>query len=131
MTSATDLERRLRARYRQPAGVEQFGIEPVPEERKTAGWFDLFSIMFNFLINPGIMLSGGLMVAAGLSFQGALAAGFFGTIVALLFYLIMATLGVDYGIPGQVATRVVYGLRGAKLIPSLLRMLVCIYWFAF
>ena len=65
MTSATDLERRLRARYRQPAGVEQFGIEPVPEERKTAGWFDLFSIMFNFLINPGIMLSGGLMVAAG------------------------------------------------------------------
>jgi hypothetical protein len=60
MTSAIDIERRLRARYRQPAGVEQFGIEPVPEERKTAGWFDLFSIMFNFLINPGIMLSGGL-----------------------------------------------------------------------
>ena len=130
MTSATDLERRLRARYRQPAGVEQFGIEPVPEERKTAGWFDLFSIMFNFLINPGIMLSGGLMVAAGLSFQAAVAAGFFGTIVALLFYLIMATLGVDYGIPGQVATRAVYGLRGAKLIPSLLRTLVSIYWFA-
>jgi NCS1 nucleoside transporter family len=123
MTSAIDIERRLRERYRQPAGVEQFGIEPVPEERKTAGWFDLFSIMFNFLINPGIMLSGGLMVAAGLSFQAALAAGFFGTIVALVFYLIMATLGVDYGIPGQVA--------GAKLIPSLLRILVSIYWFSF
>src|SRR5947209_11042117 len=131
MTSAIDIERQLRARYRQPAGVEQFGIEPVPEERKTAGWFDLFSIMFNFLINPGIMLSGGLMVAAGLSFQAALAAGFFGTMVALLFYLIMATLGVDYGIPGQVATRAVYGLRGAKLIPSLLRTLVSVYWFAF
>src|SRR5262245_33436569 len=131
MTSATDLERRLRARYRQPAGVEQFGIEPVPEERKTAGWFDLFSIMFNFLIRPGIMLSGGLMVEAGLSFQAAVAAGFFGTIVALLFYLIMATLGVDYGIPGQVATRAVYGLRGAKLIPSLLRTLVSVYWLAF
>jgi cytosine/uracil/thiamine/allantoin permease len=71
------------------------------------------------------------MVAAGLSFQAALAAGFFGTIVALVFYLIMATLGVDYGIPGQVATRAVYGLRGAKLIPSLLRTLVSVYWFAF
>ena len=80
MTSAINIERGLRARYRQPAGVEQFGIEPVPEELKTAGWFDLFSIMFNFLINPGMMLSGGLMVAAGLSFQAALAAGFFGTI---------------------------------------------------
>jgi Permease for cytosine/purines, uracil, thiamine, allantoin len=32
---------------------------------------------------------------------------------------------------GQVATRVVYGLRGAKLIPSLLRALVSIYWFSF
>jgi cytosine/uracil/thiamine/allantoin permease len=70
--SAIDIERRLRERYRQPAGVEQFGIEPVPEERKIAGWFDLFSIMLNFLINPGMMLSGGLMVAAGLSFQAAL-----------------------------------------------------------
>ena len=27
MTSAIDIERRLRERYRQPAGVEQFGIE--------------------------------------------------------------------------------------------------------
>jgi hypothetical protein len=52
MTSAIDIERRVRARYRQPAGVEQFGIEPVPEERKTAGWFDLFSIMFKFPDQP-------------------------------------------------------------------------------
>jgi hypothetical protein len=73
VTAANDIERDLRARYRQPAGVEQFGIEPVPEERKTVGWFDLFSIMFNFLINPGTMLSGGMMVAAGLSFQAAIA----------------------------------------------------------
>jgi NCS1 family nucleobase:cation symporter-1 len=131
VTAASDIERDLRARYRQPAGVEQFGIEPVPEERKTVGWFDLFSIMFNFLINPGTMLSGGMMVAAGLSFQAAIAAGFFGTVVALVFYVTMATIGVDYGIPGQVATRAVYGLRGAKMIPSLLRALVSIYWFSF
>jgi hypothetical protein len=37
MASASEIERRLRERYRQPPGVEQFGIEPVPEERKTAG----------------------------------------------------------------------------------------------
>jgi hypothetical protein len=36
------------------------------------------------------------------------AAGFCGTIVALVFYLIMETLGSN---PGQVAIRVVYGLR--------------------
>src|SRR5262249_37755311 len=96
MTSATDIERRLRARYRQPAGVEQFGIEPVPEERKTAGWFEIFWHH---------------RCASLLSDHG--------------------DLGVDYGIPVQVATRVVYGPRGAKLIPSLLRTVVSIYWFSF
>ena len=29
VTAASDIERDLRARYRQPAGVEQFGIEPI------------------------------------------------------------------------------------------------------
>jgi nucleobase:cation symporter-1, NCS1 family len=131
MVSASDIERSLRERYRQPAGVEQFGIEPVPEERKTVGWFDLFSIMFNFLINPGTLLSGGLAVAAGLPFWGSVAAGFFGTVAVMVFYVTMATIGVDYGIPGQVATRAVYGLRGAGAIPSLLRVVASIFWFAF
>jgi NCS1 nucleoside transporter family len=43
----------------------------------------------------------------------------------------MATVGVDYGIPGQVATRAIYGLRGSKLIPSFLRSIASCYWFAF
>jgi len=103
----------------------------VPEALKTVRWFDLFSIMFNFLINPGTLLGSGLAVAAGLSFQGAVLSAFLGTSLALVFYLIMATLGVDYGLPGQVATRAVFGLRGAKAIPSLLRTLASIYWFAF
>ena len=47
------------------------------------------------------------------------------------FYVVMATVGVDYGIPGQVATRGGYGLRGSKLIPSFLRSIASCYWFAF
>ena len=76
--AASALAQRLRQRYRQPAGVEQFGIEPVPDALKTVRWFDLFSIMFNFLINPGTMLAGGMAVAAGLSFQATVASGFLG-----------------------------------------------------
>ncbi|MBV8512969.1 MAG: cytosine permease [Xanthobacteraceae bacterium] len=131
MTSAHKIEDALRQRYRQPAGVEQFGIEPVPANRRTVGWFDLFSIMFNFMINPGTLLSGGLAVAAGLPFVPAVLAQVAGTAVALAFYLVMATIGADYGIPGQVATRAVYGWRGAKAIPSLLRTVASVYWFAF
>ena len=71
-TFDTAIERDLQRRYHQPTGVEQFGIEAIPEERKTVKWYDLFSIILNFLINPATILRGGLGVAAGLSFQAQL-----------------------------------------------------------
>src|SRR3984893_15250153 len=103
------IENALQHRYHQPKGVEQFGIEAIPEGRKTDKWYDLFSIILNFLVNPATILRGGLGVAAGLSFQASLMAECCGIIIAAFFYVIMATVGVDYGIPGQVATRAVYG----------------------
>jgi len=36
--------------------------------------------------------------------------------LATIAYTIVATVGVDYGLPGQVATRMVYGMRGAKWV---------------
>jgi NCS1 family nucleobase:cation symporter-1 len=130
-TFDTALERDLQKRYRQPSGVEQFGIEAIPESKKTVRWYDLFAIILNFLISPSTILRGGLGVAAGLSFQASVLAECSGIVVAAIFYVIMATVGVDYGIPGQVATRAVYGLRGSKMIPSFLRSIASCYWFAF
>ena len=125
------IERDLQKRYHQPTGVEQFGIEAIPESRKTVKWYDLFAIILNFLISPSTILRGGLGVAAGLSFQASVLAECSGIVVAAFFYVVMATVGVDYGIPGQVATRAVYGLRGSKMIPSFLRSIASCYWFAF
>jgi nucleobase:cation symporter-1, NCS1 family len=129
-TFDTAIERDLQRRYHQPSGVEQFGIEAIPLSKKTVKWYDLFSIILNFLVNPATILRGGLGVAAGLSFQASLAAEFSGIIVAACFYVVMATVGVDYGVPGQVATRAIYGLRGSKMIPSFLRSIASTYWFA-
>ena len=130
-TFDTAIESELQQRYHQPKGVEQFGIEAIPEELKTVKWYDLFSIILNFLVSPSTILRGGLGVAAGLSFQASVAAECSGIVVAAFFYVVMATVGVDYGIPGQVATRAVYGLRGSKVIPSFLRSIASCYWFAF
>src|SRR5580658_7030385 len=130
-TFDTAIEHDLQQRYHQPSGVEQFGIEAIPEARKTVRWYDLFAIIINFLISPATILRGGLGVAAGLSFQASVLAECSGIVVAAVFYVIMATVGVDYGIPGQVATRAVYGLRGSKMIPSFLRSIASCYWFAF
>src|SRR5258706_5708310 len=130
-TFDTTIERELQRRYHQPGGVEQFGIEAIPDRMKTVKWYDIFSIILNFLVNPATILRGGLGVAAGLSFEASLVAEVSGIVVAAVCYVVMATVGVDYGIPGQVATRAIYGLRGSKLIPSLVRSIASCYWFAF
>jgi NCS1 nucleoside transporter family len=126
-----DLERELAQHYRQPTGVEQFGIEAVPEDRRTVRWYDLFSIVLNFLVNPGTILIGALAVASGLSFGAAVFSLVLGIVLAFGAYVVMATVGVDHGLPGQVATRLAFGIRGAKLAPSVLRTISSIYWFSF
>jgi len=117
--------------HHQPEAVEQYGIEAIPAALRSVGWFDLFSIFINFLINPGDIIRAGLAVAAGLSVPMAILAQVLGTLLAIIFYVAMANVGVDYGLPGQVAARMSFGVRGAKLLSSLLRLVVSIYYFAF
>ena len=124
-------ENRLEARYHQPKNVEQFGVEPIPQSLKTVRWWDLFVIVVNFLINPATILTAGMAVAAGLSFWAAVMAQTLGCLVAFVAYVVMATIGVDYGLPGQVATRMTFGLVGSRWVPSLLRSIASTYWFAF
>ena len=131
MHTVSEIEEKIRRRYHQPKGVEQFGIEPVPLELKTVRWLDIFAIIFGFALNPGSILVGGLAVVSGLSFLGAVGAITGGVLLATVAYTIMATVGVDFGVPGQVSTRMAFGIRGAKWVPSLLRTLASTYWFAF
>lgn len=125
------IEEQLRRRYHQPKGIEQFGVEPIPIEKKTVRALDIFSIILGLCLSPGSIMVGGLAVASGLSFVGAVTAITLGMAIAIIPYTIMATVGVDYGLPGQVGTRMAYGLRGAKWFPSLIRTFASIYWFAF
>ncbi len=111
--------------------IERYGIELVPAAQKTVRLQDLFCIIVNFQLNSGQILIAGLSVVAGLPVWQAVAAQTSGILIAFLPYLVMATVGVDHGIPGQVATRLAFGLRGAKLLPSALRRVASIYWFAF
>ena len=45
--------------------VEEFGVEPVPAELRTAGWRDLFAINFTFFLNPVMYLLGAFAVVDG------------------------------------------------------------------
>ena len=92
---AVKLESQLAQHYRQPKGVEQYGIEAVPEQQRTVRWYDLFSIILNFLVNPGTILVGALAVVSGLSFWAAVVSLVLGISIAFGAYIIMATVGVD------------------------------------
>ena len=64
-TFDTAIESELRRRYHQPKGVEQFGIEAIPQSLKTVKWYDLFSIILNFLVSPSTILRGGRRAPLG------------------------------------------------------------------
>jgi purine-cytosine permease-like protein len=112
------------------SGIERFAIQPVPDHLKTVRWPDLFLLVSNFLINPSTIVIGGLAVASGLSFGATVVTSTLGILTAFSAYIIMATVGVDYGITGQVACRMVFGIQGAKWLPSIMRVIASTYWFA-
>src|ERR1700744_1432543 len=112
------------------SAIEGYAIEPIPDELKTVRWPDLFLLVSNFLVNPSNILIGGLAVASGLSFWTTILSSTLGVVFAFAGYIVMATVGVDYGITGQVACRIVFGIRGAKWLPSIMRTIASAYWFA-
>jgi NCS1 nucleoside transporter family len=116
---------------RQPSAVEQRGVEPVPAEERTVRWYDLFQIIVNVLLNPGLILIGGLAVVSGLSFWAAVTAQVLGIAIAFAAYTVMATVGVDYGLPGIVSTRAFLGIAASRWIVSSLRAVSSAFWFAF
>ncbi|MCS0789869.1 cytosine permease [Cytobacillus firmus] len=130
MEKHTNLESSLAEKYRQPKSVEQFGIEAIPNELRTVRWWDISAMVLNFVVNPGTILISGALIAAGLSFWQAVLAGFFSIAIGFSVYLIAATVGVDYGIPGLVSMRSVFGIRGSWLASGL-RAISSVYWFAF
>jgi len=119
------------APIRQPTSVEQYGVEPVPASERTVRWYDLFQIIVNVLLNPGLILIAGLAVASGLSFWAAVTAQVLGIAIAFAAYTVMATVGVDYGLPGIVSTRAFLGISASRWIVSTLRAVSSAFWFAF
>src|ERR671926_375207 len=112
-------------------GVEAFGVEPIPAELRTVRWRDLFAINFTFFLNPVMYLLGALAVAAnGLPLWWAVAAMASGQALAYAVMVPIAQVGVDYGLPGQVALRATLGFWGARLLSSPYRMIAATYWFA-
>jgi NCS1 nucleoside transporter family len=113
------------------AGVERYGVEPVPAEERTVRWRDLFAINFTFFLNPVMYVLGALAVLeGGLPLLWAIAAMVLGQALAFTALVVVARPGVDDGLPGQVAMRATFGLLGARALTSPYRVIAATYWFA-
>jgi NCS1 nucleoside transporter family len=111
--------------------VEEYGVEPIPDELRTAGWRDLFAINFTFFLNPVMYVLGALaVVVGGLPLPWALLAMLLGQGLAFACLVPIGQAGVDYGLPGQVAMRASLGFWGARILSSPYRVVAATYWFA-
>src|SRR5919199_4971342 len=108
---------RARPSRKRLRAVETYGVEPIPPQLRTVRWRDLFAINFTFFLNPVMYLLGALAVAAnGLPLWWAVAAMAAGQAFAYACMIPIAQVGVDYGLPGQVAMRATLGFWGARLL---------------
>ena len=97
--------------------VEEYGVEPIPQELKTAGWRDLFAINFTFFLNPVMYVLGALAVVdGGLPLWWAVLAMVVGQALAYAMLCIVAQPGVDYGLTGPVQMRSHLGYWGSRLL---------------
>ena len=110
---------------------ESYGTEAVPLSQRQGGVMAPFLIMVNFFINPGTIITAAMGIAAGLSVLSVIAVQFTGVLLGMIAFLVMARMGVDYGLTGQMACRAALGIRGGKWLTSPLRACCSIYWFAF
>lgn len=111
--------------------IEVYGTQPVPTKLRQAGSYDQFVIMANFLVNPASIYTAALGVAGGLSFITVVITQTVALLVAMVVLLVMARMGVDYGLTGQMACRAALGVRGGRWLTSPLRVVCSVYWFAF
>lgn len=125
------LQEELAEKYKNPKNVEQFGVEPIPEELKTTRWYDLLMIFASFFITPvHMMIAGTAMLVTGLSFWGAIFSQILGAAIAFTFFCLFAVAGTDYGLPGAVATRFSLGEKFSRFGPSILRWITSMFYFA-
>lgn len=113
------------------AFIEKIGLEPVPAGQRTSTWRDYFLLQFSFSFNAGNFLLPALAVLqGGLPFWWAVGSMVAGNVLAFILVALFSFPGVDYGIPGQFAARMILGIKGSRYFGSLLRALIAVYWFS-
>jgi putative hydroxymethylpyrimidine transporter CytX len=107
---------------------EDWGVQPVPVERRHLRPFDLGVLWGDLAVSLLVMVAGSLLVP-GLSTQAALLAIVVGTLLGTVLLSLVGMAGSDTGVPTMVLLRPVLGLRGSY-VASGLNILQLVGWAA-
>ena len=93
---------------------EDWGIQPVPQERRILRAFDLAVLWGDLAVSLLVMVAGSLLVP-GLGTKEALAAIFVGTLLGTVLLSLAGIVATDTGVPTMVTLRPSLGIRGSYL----------------
>ena len=97
---------------------EDWGVEPVPEERRSLRPFDFAVLWGDLAVSLLVMVAGSLLVP-GLGTQQALLAIVIGTALGTVLLALAGVVGTKTGVPTMVALRAPLGIRGSYLASGL------------
>jgi cytosine permease len=109
-----------------PPALEQRGVEIVPKDERTVGFWDLFIIWGGFSIIMTNFLLGALGVSIGIG--PAIFAHMVGILIVAGVVWLGTMLGSEQGIAGTVAMRSAFGING-RYIASIVMFVVGVGWF--
>lgn len=110
-------------------GVEQHGVDTIPEVERTARPRDVIGILWGGNLALSVMVFGWLAILYGLSWWQAVSAILAGTLVGSLAVMPMALLGYRAATNNSVSSGAYFGVRG-RLVASVIGLLLCLGYIA-
>ena len=105
-----------------------WGLDPVPPERRTLSGFDLAVLWADLGVGLLVLVTGALLVP-GLGFGAAAAAIVLGSVMGVALLALAGAAGAEHGVTSMVLFRPVLGVRGSW-IPSALNAVQLVGWTA-
>ncbi|MCB0905499.1 MAG: cytosine permease [Nocardioidaceae bacterium] len=111
------------------AGMEQYGVDTIPDAARTSSPRDLVTILWggNMALSVGVF--GWLVILYGLGWWASVAAILVGTTVGALAVTPMALLGYRSGTNNSVTSGAYFGVQG-RLVASVIGLLLCLGYVA-
>ena len=110
-------------------GVEQRGVDTIPDAERTARPRDIVGILFRSNLALTVMVFGWLAILYGLSWWQAVSAILVGTLVGSLVVMPLALLGYRAATNNSVSSGAYFGVRG-RLVASVIGLLLCLGYLA-